>query len=156
MTRRVFWALCVCALLLPGRGRGTDRRDLCRQQAQPLGDRPGPVKSFHRDRDLRLLPHPHNANPAVPLWNQTLSTGATYQPYASTTMKATVGLPTGSSKLCLACHDGTVAIGNTIQQRADRDAGRERAGHADRAVGARDGPPARSSDLVRPVTAARS
>jgi predicted CXXCH cytochrome family protein len=57
---------------------------------------------------------PHNANPAVPLWNQTLSSGVTYLPYTSTTLKATVGLPTGSSKLCLACHDGTVALGSTI------------------------------------------
>ena len=29
-------------------------------------------------------------------------------------LAATAGLPTGSSKLCLSCHDGTVAIGSTM------------------------------------------
>jgi predicted CXXCH cytochrome family protein len=36
---------------------------------------------------------------------------ATYTPYNSSTTKATVGQPTGASKLCLSCHDGTVALG---------------------------------------------
>jgi predicted CXXCH cytochrome family protein len=36
---------------------------------------------------------------------------AAYTPYSSATLKATVGQPTGSSRLCLSCHDGTVALG---------------------------------------------
>jgi predicted CXXCH cytochrome family protein len=57
----------------------------------------------------------HNANPAVPLWNHATSI-ATYSPYSSSTLTAPVppDQPTGSSKLCLACHDGTVALGQTI------------------------------------------
>lgn len=57
---------------------------------------------------------PHNANPSAPLWNHTLS-GAIYQPYSSNTMKAAApGQPTGGSKLCLTCHDGTVALGSAV------------------------------------------
>ena len=58
---------------------------------------------------------PHNASPAVPLWNHASSV-ASYTIYASTTLKvtATIGQPTGSSKLCLSCHDGTVALGQTV------------------------------------------
>jgi hypothetical protein len=53
---------------------------------------------------------PHNAqSDAAPLWNHALST-ATYLPYTSPSMDATVGQPTGASKLCLSCHDGTVAV----------------------------------------------
>ena len=55
---------------------------------------------------------PHNTNTTVteaPLWNHALST-ATYSVYASTTMNATVGQPGGLSKLCMSCHDGTVAV----------------------------------------------
>jgi len=53
---------------------------------------------------------PHNAqSDAAPLWNHELST-ATYQLYSSPTMQATVNQPTGASKLCLSCHDGTVAV----------------------------------------------
>ncbi len=55
---------------------------------------------------------PHNAiASASPLWNHQLST-ATYTTYTSSTLNATVGQPDGSSKLCLSCHDGTVAIDN--------------------------------------------
>jgi len=62
---------------------------------------------------------PHAANPQakVPLWNRGLS-GATYQVYGSqingsgtSSLDATVSQPNGISKLCLSCHDGTLAIG---------------------------------------------
>ena len=53
---------------------------------------------------------PHNAESnAAPLWNHEMSI-ATYTVYSSPSMQATVGQPSGSSKLCLSCHDGTVAI----------------------------------------------
>jgi predicted CXXCH cytochrome family protein len=58
---------------------------------------------------------PHNASPSAPLWNQTQS-GVTYTPYSSSTMAASPGAPTGSAKLCLSCHDGTVAIGSTLSR----------------------------------------
>lgn len=51
---------------------------------------------------------PHNANPSRSLWNRALS-GATYTLYTSTTLKAVPTQPTGSSRLCLSCHDGTLA-----------------------------------------------
>lgn len=55
---------------------------------------------------------PHNANitvTAAPLWNHAVTT-KTYSLYTSTTLNATVGQPDGSSKLCLSCHDATVAV----------------------------------------------
>ncbi len=55
---------------------------------------------------------PHAADTSVtgaPLWNHEVTT-ATFTPYSSSTLTATVGQPTGTSKLCLSCHDGTVAI----------------------------------------------
>ncbi|MFQ5427493.1 MAG: cytochrome c3 family protein [Thermodesulfobacteriota bacterium] len=56
---------------------------------------------------------PHNTNPAGPMWNREDS-GATYDIYQSDTVVATMGQPTGSSKLCLSCHDGTIAIGSLM------------------------------------------
>lgn len=53
---------------------------------------------------------PHNTTGQQPLWNHEMSV-ATYTPYSSSTLRATVGQPTGASKLCLSCHDGTVALG---------------------------------------------
>ena len=52
---------------------------------------------------------------ATPLWNQTLSSQS-YTPYTSTTSKqqgASQPLLGRSSSLCLSCHDGTVAVGQT-------------------------------------------
>jgi len=57
---------------------------------------------------------PHNANTTVtgaPLWNHEVTT-ATFTLYTSSTLNATVGQPDGNSKLCLSCHDGTVALDN--------------------------------------------
>lgn len=63
---------------------------------------------------------PHNANPSKPIWNKQDS-GATYNVYESQTLAATMspnspnlGQPTGSSKLCLSCHDGTLALGSVL------------------------------------------
>lgn len=69
------------------------------------------------DDSLCLFCHtPHNARPAAPLWNHKLSEGYTYQLYQSSTLKATVAQPQqgDSSKLCLSCHDGTVALGDSV------------------------------------------
>ncbi len=55
---------------------------------------------------------PHKSDTSVtdaPLWNHANST-ATYTLYSSPTMNATVTQPGGGSKLCLSCHDGTVAV----------------------------------------------
>ena len=56
---------------------------------------------------------PHGALPGTPLWSRKLST-AVYKIYESSSLEARVGQPTGASKLCLSCHDGTVALTETI------------------------------------------
>ncbi len=55
---------------------------------------------------------PHNAaTPQLaPLWNHTSTAVAAYTLYSSSTLNATLGQPAGTSKACLSCHDGTVAI----------------------------------------------
>ncbi len=57
---------------------------------------------------------PHNADTQIsdaPLWNHEVTT-ATYNLYSSSTIQSTITQPDGLSKLCLSCHDGTVAIDN--------------------------------------------
>jgi predicted CXXCH cytochrome family protein len=71
---------------------------------------PGTVKAAAESEVCVFCHTPHNSSPKAPLWNR-FDSGATYLPYRSTTTKATVGQPTGASKLCLSCHDGTVALG---------------------------------------------
>jgi len=72
---------------------------------------PGPIRAVSETQVCVFCHTPHNANPAAPLWNRPLS-GQTYTPYASGTLQAAVGQPNGYSRLCLSCHDGTIAIGS--------------------------------------------
>ena len=57
----------------------------------------------------------HNTDDAqiVPLWTHKTST-ATFTPYSSPTLNATVGSPGGASLACLSCHDGSLAINEGI------------------------------------------
>ena len=71
---------------------------------------PGAVKATSETEVCVFCHAPHNASAAAPLWNR-YSSGATYIPYSSSTAIATLGQPTGASKLCLSCHDGTIALG---------------------------------------------
>lgn len=55
---------------------------------------------------------PHNADTSVtdaPLWNHEVTT-RNYILYNSPTFDATPSQPQGASRLCLSCHDGTVAV----------------------------------------------
>jgi hypothetical protein len=77
---------------------------------------PGPFKALEESRICRFCHTTHAAAPKQPLWNHELSQGAYYQTYQSPTFDAALSgqtsfVPDGSSKLCLGCHDGTVALG---------------------------------------------
>lgn len=71
---------------------------------------PGTIKAATESEICIFCHTPHNSSREAPLWNR-FSSGSTYTPYTSTTSKAVHGQPTGDSKLCLSCHDGTIAMG---------------------------------------------
>lgn len=55
---------------------------------------------------------PHAAETSTteaPLWNHEVTTSS-FTPYSSPSMHALTGQPTGTTKLCLSCHDGSLAI----------------------------------------------
>lgn len=71
---------------------------------------PGELKET-RPTGLCVFCHtPHNGNPTQGLWNRELP-AVTYQLYTSSTLQAVLNQPTGSSRLCLSCHDGILAMG---------------------------------------------
>jgi len=77
---------------------------------------PGEVKSTTESRICVFCHTPHNAHRDIPyLWNRSDQT-TNYTPYQSSTMYAAIGQPTGASKLCLSCHDGTIALGAVLSQ----------------------------------------
>ncbi|MBI5409915.1 MAG: hypothetical protein HZA14_11165 [Nitrospirae bacterium] len=77
---------------------------------------PGPIRSSTEEEICLFCHTPHNARRDIPyLWNRQDST-VNYTPYQSSTLYAAVGQPTGASKLCLSCHDGTIALGALISE----------------------------------------
>jgi hypothetical protein len=78
---------------------------------------PGTVTATNETQICVFCHTPHGAENVVgaPLWNRKLS-GATYTTYSSSSIEASVAElskgPGGLSRLCLSCHDGTLAIGN--------------------------------------------
>jgi predicted CXXCH cytochrome family protein len=76
---------------------------------------PGTFKAATEPEICIFCHTPHGGSKAAPLWNRN-SSGQTYLPYTSSTAKASPGQPTGSSKLCLSCHDGTVALGMVLSR----------------------------------------
>ena len=77
---------------------------------------PGAVTASSESQICVFCHTPHGATnaPGAPLWNRTLST-ETYTTYSSSSLDAEtiagqLAQPAGSSKLCLSCHDGTLAI----------------------------------------------
>lgn len=80
---------------------------------------PGDIKALTEDRICVFCHTPHNANPRTPLWNKNVNAVnySTYPIYWSPTMvspKVLTG-PTGPSRLCLSCHDGTLALGEVLR-----------------------------------------
>jgi predicted CXXCH cytochrome family protein len=71
---------------------------------------PGQVKAVSEVRVCIFCHTPHHASDAGPLWDRPASV-VVYRVYSSSTGLARPGQPTGSSRLCLSCHDGTVAVG---------------------------------------------
>ena len=71
---------------------------------------PGEIKASTEEQVCIFCHASHNANPQVPLWNRyDLST--TFTLYGSPTMETQTMQPDVESRLCLSCHDGTVAVG---------------------------------------------
>jgi predicted CXXCH cytochrome family protein len=74
---------------------------------------PGSVKNPDPVGMCRFCHTPHRAGQTTALWNRDLP-NAMYDIYQSTTLEALPGQPTGTSRLCLSCHDGTLALGNVL------------------------------------------
>ncbi|MFI5253439.1 MAG: cytochrome c3 family protein [Bacteroidota bacterium] len=81
---------------------------------------PGTIKAATEKNTCLFCHTPHAPRATTQLWNHALST-ATYDLYTSDYLTslnyATPVQPNAQSKLCLSCHDGTVAIGAVYNNR---------------------------------------
>jgi predicted CXXCH cytochrome family protein len=76
---------------------------------------PGAVHAASENEVCIFCHAPHNATPMRPLWNRVTPTEA-YTIYSSRALEAHPGQPTGNSKMCLSCHDGTIALGSIMSR----------------------------------------
>jgi predicted CXXCH cytochrome family protein len=76
---------------------------------------PGTIKAVS-ETDACIFCHTaHHSNGEQPLWNHSMSSVSNYVVYSSArldSLNLTIPQPNGSSRLCLSCHDGTVALGD--------------------------------------------
>jgi hypothetical protein len=117
---RIIISICTAALLCMGTpAMGEIMSDIARTKHNLSVDGPGPVRAINETKICVFCHTPHAATLAsgapTPLWNRELS-GATYEVYTSPsldalTIQTQLDQPGGSSKLCLSCHDGTIALG---------------------------------------------
>jgi hypothetical protein len=113
-------ALLLAALLVlqaPQSGHAAKIADISNTKHNLSASGPGTAKATGESQICVFCHTPHAAEniPNAPLWNRKLS-GATYSTYNSSSIDANIDElsqgPGGLSRLCLSCHDGTMAIGN--------------------------------------------
>jgi len=78
---------------------------------------PGPVRAVQENEICIFCHTPHNAAPQTPLWNRE-NPRTHYRIYESSTTDARIDQPSGPSKMCLSCHDGSMALGNVLSRSA--------------------------------------
>ncbi|MBA4369309.1 MAG: hypothetical protein C0403_16920, partial [Desulfobacterium sp.] len=76
---------------------------------------PGSIRAASKDEICVFCHTPPNPMLNRFKWNR-MNTTTSYTPYQSSTLRSKVGQPTGSSRLCLSCHDGTIALGAMITE----------------------------------------
>jgi len=111
MTRPAFWLVgAALAGILAMPGLAWAQSNIAATKHNLTASGPGTFRTTERAGLCVFCHAPHNANPTRGLWNRQLP-GVTYQLYTSSTTKAQINQPTGSSRLCLSCHDGLLAVG---------------------------------------------
>ncbi|MDX2414716.1 MAG: cytochrome c3 family protein, partial [Bacteroidales bacterium] len=81
---------------------------------------PGSIRALSEQEVCVFCHTPHSARPNSPLWNKN-DPGVFYNLYTSSSNQSVPNQPTGSSLLCLSCHDGTIALGSVLNRATDID-----------------------------------
>ncbi len=80
---------------------------------------PGRIHALEEEQVCIFCHAPHNTSGQRPLWNRYMPP-MNYRIYESSTTDAFIDQPSGASKMCLSCHDGSLAIG-LVTNRAPND-----------------------------------
>lgn len=76
---------------------------------------PGEIRAAVEQEVCVFCHTPHSSALKRQLWNRQSPT-VPYTIYQSSALDAEPGQPTGSSKMCLSCHDGSIALGSVLSR----------------------------------------
>lgn len=108
-------ALLVAAtLLLPASHAAGQQESVVDTVHNLSASGPGEVRAVSEAEICKFCHIPHNAQAPVPLWGHALSSAQYTVPEIRDNrgQRQPAPQPEGSSRLCLSCHDGTVALGD--------------------------------------------
>lgn len=71
----------------------------------------GEITSSTESRVCIFCHSSHNSSTEGPLWNHITTSPGKFKTYNRSTMASQPEQPNGATKLCLSCHDGTIAVG---------------------------------------------
>jgi len=74
---------------------------------------PGPIRALSEGNPCVFCHIPHGAREGL---SSRPDPAVKHRPYESSTLAARPGAPTGASRICLSCHDGTIAVGRTLHR----------------------------------------
>lgn len=112
--RRSLIAVPLVALLLTGIVRAQSAADIENTKHNLSATGPGLARASTETRICVFCHTPHNATPSSPLWNKDIEPQF-YNVYTSATLRSgPLPQPSGPTKLCLSCHDGTIAMGTVV------------------------------------------
>ena len=114
MIRRTTAGLTFALVVFPGLPLGAQEADVASTLHNLSVSGPGEIKSQNETEICKFCHIPHNAVVPRPLWGHALSQVEYYETprlRRQGNLSVTTPQPGGSSRLCLSCHDGTVALG---------------------------------------------
>lgn len=104
-----------CVFVFTERALAQQSRSIVMSKHNLSASGPGAIRASSEQEICIFCHTPHNSSPITPLWNRNMPVSA-YTVYASPSLDALPGQPTGSSKLCLSCHDGSIAVGSVLSR----------------------------------------
>lgn len=109
MSRRTLQllALFLLGLILAGAGR---KSSILQTPHNLSVSGKGEIRAVAETRVCIFCHSSHNASTEGPLWNHETSP-AQFKTYERSTLVSQPEQPNGATKLCLSCHDGTIAVG---------------------------------------------
>lgn len=109
MFSKTLHLIAVVLLTVSAAGAGTKTSILDTPHNLSVSGR-GEIKSLSETRVCVFCHSSHNASKEGPLWNHE-TTPSQFRTYNRSTMLGNPEAPNGATKLCLSCHDGTIAVG---------------------------------------------